>query len=727
MYDDYSDQGYDFNQNQNQSNQQSSGAEYNSEQNQTQDYQSSQQQNDSQNTQVANQQQERPRDKYKPVIGINMGDWIKRYRQNRNPLRLEDVSKTNYRREDSEILRTKSDIYSIVTSEFTFKVSILTFNQSKDNTMIDVNHYLYISLFDNKARRNMFGATVTDIGRAYNFGCEINEIVKGNENYAQIFSNGKATNTQTLASAKVDIGICIQDFGNSFVLSIGAYNIAENKEFKRINIPINIYHVQGIALALMEYPKLKMQAIANNIHTNESLMILLNRIQDLEDIVGAKEYSNIQKRDSRKVTMQQQQVDTRNQQAIDLEEEIEIEEMSLISMFLGEADMSAPVDQNSISMQNKDFQSKISNELQAMKSEHVEYKAPVKAEVIKVDESEYVADIAGANDMNDFLKSALSENITDISETSSINNTFVESQEIIPEVQPEAQNENNSVENPNSYEETITEIEQPELVSSTVPDGYDHGFGIEQPELVSSTVPDESNQNVEIADAQIVEESNLVEDKSAQIIVQENVDAINAQYKENKVVESMGECDPGFGSEETYEPNQRFIDFKNTKLYNYILNNSQQSGYKFYHVNNVEILTVAVQGAIEKSVFSLISNYAVKKEIKEEAIFTIWNTDHKLLKQMCINQNQYDIELVTSVYQILKVALNSFHNKIDDAISNAITANKLDESKELIVQRFLELTDELGLIHQDKYSINEETFKTNKYVKLFVDLFYRKI
>ncbi len=727
MYDDYSDQGYDFNQNQNQSNQQNSGPEYTSEQNQTQDYQSNQQQNDSQNAPVTNQQQEKPRDKYKPVIGINMGDWIKRYRQNRNPLRLEDVSKTNYRREDSEILRTKSDIYSIITSEFTFKVSILTFNQSKDNTMIDVNHYLYISLFDNKARRNMFGATVTDIGRAYNFGCEINEIVKGNENYAQIFSNGKATNTQTLASAKVDIGICIQDFGNSFVLSIGAYNIAENKEFKRINIPINIYHVQGIALALMEYPKLKMQAIANNIHTNESLMILLNRIQDLEDIVGAKEYSNIQKRDSRKVTMQQQQVDTRNQQAIDLEEETELEEMSLISMFLGEADIGAPVDQNSISMQNKDFQSKISNELQAMKSEHVEYKAPVKAEVIKVDESEYVADIAGANDMNDFLKSALSENITDISETSSINNTFVESQEIIPEVQPEAQNENNSVENPNSYEETITEIEQPELVSSTVPDGYDHGFGIEQPELVSSTVPDESNQNVEIADAQIVEESNLVEDKSAQIIVQENVDAINAQYKENKVVESMGECDPGFGSEETYEPNQRFIDFKNTKLYNYILNNSQQSGYKFYHVNNVEILTVAVQGAIEKSVFSLISNYAVKKEIKEEAIFTIWNTDHKLLKQMCINQNQYDIELVTSVYQILKVALNSFHNKIDDAISNAITANKPDEAKELIVQRFLELTDELGLIHQDKYSINEETFKTNKYVKLFVDLFYRKI
>ncbi len=727
MYDDYSDQGYDFNQNQNQSNQQNSGPEYTSEQNQTQDYQSNQQQNDSQNAPVTNQQQEKPRDKYKPVIGINMGDWIKRYRQNRNPLRLEDVSKTNYRREDSEILRTKSDIYSIITSEFTFKVSILTFNQSKDNTMIDVNHYLYISLFDNKARRNMFGATVTDIGRAYNFGCEINEIVKGNENYAQIFSNGKATNTQTLASAKVDIGICIQDFGNSFVLSIGAYNIAENKEFKRINIPINIYHVQGIALALMEYPKLKMQAIANNIHTNESLMILLNRIQDLEDIVGAKEYSNIQKRDSRKVTMQQQQVDTRNQQAIDLEEETELEEMSLISMFLGEADIDAPVDQNSISMQNKDFQSKISNELQAMKSEHVEYKAPVKAEVIKVDESEYVADIAGANDMNDFLKSALSENITDISETSSINNTFVESQEIIPEVQPEAQNENNSVENPNSYEETITEIEQPELVSSTVPDGYDHGFGIEQPELVSSTVPDESNQNVEIADAQIVEESNLVEDKSAQIIVQENVDAINAQYKENKVVESMGECDPGFGSEETYEPNQRFIDFKNTKLYNYILNNSQQSGYKFYHVNNVEILTVAVQGAIEKSVFSLISNYAVKKEIKEEAIFTIWNTDHKLLKQMCINQNQYDIELVTSVYQILKVALNSFHNKIDDAISNAITANKPDEAKELIVQRFLELTDELGLIHQDKYSINEETFKTNKYVKLFVDLFYRKI
>ena len=724
MYDDYSDQGYDFNQNQN--NQQTS--EY-SGQNQNQNMQQQNTNvNASQNVPPAtNQQQEKPRDKYKPVIGINMGDWIKRYRQNRNPLRLEDVSKTNYRREDSEILRTKSDIYSIITSEFTFKVSILTFNQSKDNTMIDVNHYLYISLFDNKARRNMFGATVTDIGRAYNFGCEINEIVKGNENYAQIFSNGKATNTQTLASAKVDVGICVQDFGNSFVLSIGAYNIAENKEFKRINIPINIYHVQGIALALMEYPKLKMQAIANNIHTNESLMILLNRIQDLEDIVGAKEYSNIQKRDSRKVTMQQQQVDTRNQQAIDLEEETELEEMSLISMFLGEADIETSIDQNAISMQNKDFQSKISNELQAMKSEHVEYKAPVKQEVIKIDESEYVADIAGANDMNDFLKSALSENITDISETSSINNTFVESQEIIPEVQPEAQNENNSVENPNSYEETITEIEQPELVSSTVPDGYDHGFGIEQPELVSSTVPDESNQNVEIAYVQIVEESNLVEDKSAQIIVQENVDAINAQNKENKVIESMGECDPGFGSEETYEPNQRFIDFKNTKLYNYILNNSQQSGYKFYHVNNVEILTVAVQGAIEKSVFSLISNYAVKKEIKEEAIFTIWNTDHKLLKQMCINQNQYDIELVTSVYQILKVALNSFHNKIDDAISNAITANKLDESKELIVQRFLELTDELGLIHQDKYSINEETFKTNKYVKLFVDLFYRKI
>ena len=359
MYDDYSDQGYDLNQNQNQSNQQNSGPEYTSEQNQTQDYQSNQQQNDSQNAPVTNQQQEKPRDKYKPVIGINMGDWIKRYRQNRNPLRLEDVSKTNYRREDSEILRTKSDIYSIVTSEFTFKVSILTFNQSKDNTMTDVNHYLYISLFDNKARRNMFGATVTDIGRAYNFGCEINEIVKGNENYAQIFSNGKATNTQTLASAKVDIGICIQDFGNSFVLSIGAYNIAENKEFKRINIPINIYHVQGIALALMEYPKLKMQAIANNIHTNESLMILLNRIQDLEDIVGAKEYSNIQKRDSRKVTMQQQQVDTRNQQAIDLEEETELEEMSLISMFLGEADIDAPVDQNSISMQNKDFRSTI--------------------------------------------------------------------------------------------------------------------------------------------------------------------------------------------------------------------------------------------------------------------------------------------------------------------------------------------------------------------------------
>ena len=53
-------------------------------------------------------------------------------------------------------------------------------------------------------------------------------------------------------------------------------------------------------------------------------------------------------------------------------------------MFLGEADIDAPVDQNSISMQNKDFQSKISNELQAMKSEHVEYKAPVKAEEIKV-------------------------------------------------------------------------------------------------------------------------------------------------------------------------------------------------------------------------------------------------------------------------------------------------------------------------------------------------------
>ena len=356
MYDDYSDQGYDLNQNQNQSNQQTS--EY-SEQNQNmQQYNSTANvntnananANDSQNVPVTNQQQERPRDKYKPVIGINMGDWIKRYRQNRNPLRLEDVSKTNYRREDSEILRTKSDIYSIINSEFTFKVSILTFNQSKDNTMLDVNHYLYISLFDNKARRNMFGATITDIGRAYNFGCEINEIVKGNENYAQIFSNGKATNTQTLASAKVDIGICIQDFGNSFVLSIGAYNIAENKEFKRINIPINIYHVQGIALALMEYPKLKMQAIANNIHTNESLMILLNRIQDLEDIVGAKEYSNIQKRDSRKVTMQQQQVDTRNQQAIDLEEEAELEEMSLISMFLGEADIDIPVSQNSISM-----------------------------------------------------------------------------------------------------------------------------------------------------------------------------------------------------------------------------------------------------------------------------------------------------------------------------------------------------------------------------------------
>ena len=109
-----------------------------------------------------------------------------------------------------------------------------------------------------------------------------------------------------------------------------------------------------------------------------------------------------------------------------------------------------------------------------------------------------------------------------------------------------------------------------------------------------------------------------------------------------------------------------------------------------------------------------------------DQIFTSIIAYHKVLNQMCINQNQYDIELVTSVYQILKVALNSFHNKIDDAISNAITANKPDEAKELIVQRFLELTDELGLIYQDKYSINEETFKTNKYVKLFIDLFYRE-